>query len=69
MQTMKMTGCEYEADDFWVRILLEKYVYGIKAVILKVWEGSRYANLVESQREWWQDERTQSWLVMLTSIL
>lgn len=30
MQVEKRTSCEYKADDFWVRVQLEKYVYGIK---------------------------------------
>lgn len=39
MQVVERTDSEYEADDLWVRVLLEKHVYGIKAVILKVWRA------------------------------
>ena len=30
MPIVKRASCEYKADDFWARIYLEKYVYGIK---------------------------------------
>lgn len=38
MQIVKRTSCEYKADDFWVRVELEKYIYGIK---LWFWRSGR----------------------------